>query len=195
MADKTKKPDAVYNNAPLERAMRDLADLPPILRDRNEKGQWVIRYYFSGENEAIPPHQDVARTDSFADAQRETARHIFGVIEEEANIKFIEVKSAAKADIRLTGANFLDYTGGILLEPKPENPRDVLVANAIWAKDPDMNGKFTDNDFAVGKRLYGTLMHEICHALGMGHPDKRLFGGGEFLYSKNKDGSIMSRHC
>jgi hypothetical protein len=187
------------NRCSVAEGIIDLTSEPafrPIRRDRDRDGRWVIRYYlFDAADAAAFARKNVLAGSSrecgmmapsaraLTAEQRAAADLIFRRIEACAQVRFERVDRADRADVQLFAADFecgglgqvRDYTSGC-----PQ----VVVANTVHIGTPadDWSEELTFEEGSVG---YGTLLHELLHALGLSHPNNMS------AYANGKNGSVM----
>jgi len=99
---------------------------------------------------------------AFDDQQREATRDLLAAISDFANITFVEVASANEATLTF---GFADTGGTMGVVQSPMDGGIGTIGNDIWLAAYAANEAFVGGTF-----IFSTLMHEIGHTLGMGHP-------------------------
>lgn len=115
----------------------------------------------------------------FNEQQKAAVRHIMGQLSQELGLDMVEVGDSAGSygQIRF-GNNYQETSTGYSWLPYQEGDRggdvwiDVTPESATYPVNPNLR------DLSPGSAGYGTLLHEIGHALGLKHPGDYNAGSG-----------------
>ncbi|WP_282188955.1 M10 family metallopeptidase [Azospirillum aestuarii] len=143
----------------------------------NKFGKWgsqetaapvTLSYSFYDTGSPAFPNGDPAQPAALDAAHRAAVRSALASFADVANITFVEVAEAADTigTLRFIDDRALDtnaYTAAYAASPLMNSPRSGLVAF-----DVDRFG--IPDDLSRGGLFYGTIVHEIGHALGLTHP-------------------------
>ena len=133
----------------------------------------------------LPNDTDGTAAVALTEEQKQAVRNVLAGISQVANLSFTEVADSGDITVGLEAMsdNYLGYSsylsydysvidGIIQLSSKVANQVDVRINSEGWRS----------NDFEPGGRAYGTLIHEMGHALGLRHPfESDLDEGGIVL--------------
>lgn len=192
----TDRPDSPFNQASTAQGAIDLiADSPfrPLRRTRVD-GRWVIRYYFNNEqdNAQIAREERLSRSGldgeslrPFDQRQRTALQNIIQRLEAVSLVRFIEVSDPAQADMDFLAVNYRD--GGLgQVRNHHSGHTQVIVANRLNTERERLGiGLGVRPGFNEGEVGYGTLMHEMLHAMGLRHPRNW------FTYRNGRNGTVM----
>lgn len=117
---------------------------------------------------AAPEYTSAENKQGFAEftaLQKAAAREIFSLLAQQLNISFREVvdMSTSYGQIRLGNNEQGTDSAGYAMFPDAgygDDAGDVYINNISSNR----------NEVTAGSYAYGTLLHEICHALGLKHP-------------------------
>ena len=149
--------------------------IPPRPTDALEWGNaaWntsqTIDVYFADSGVTV---SDGTTSTGFTDAEETSMMGMLSNVTNFANISFQKTEIQAGADIRFAHANL---GGGLLGYMYPQNYNSneglgVLTNNTSYWNDTSMQ---------VGGFMYGVVVHEIGHGLGLAHPHDT--GGGSLV--------------
>jgi hypothetical protein len=104
----------------------------------------------------------VAYDSQINDTYKATIRAAFSVWSAVANITFVEVADSTSSDIRL---------GNKYIDGSPASGGSTLAETQFWYHGATMDAAeiYFDSDAYSGSNLFETTVHEIGHALGLGH--------------------------
>lgn len=121
----------------------------------------TITWSFATSNYAGQPYQwDYQISDA---AQQDAIRRAFAAWESVCAVDFVEVADSSTVDIRL-GWDYIDGSSGTLGQCLTTRTGNTIT-------DADIRFDTSENWSAGGKSLYVVAVHEIGHALGLGHFD------------------------
>lgn len=127
----------------------------------------VVTYSFPLTVPGYYPDDADERTDLFTPlnaTQRARVRHALDLYSSFANIEFVEVSDAVGGVMRFAITDLPDGVYGWAYLPDPSKPTNTTHGD-VWIDDLFINDPFLD-----GTEGWLTLIHEIGHAVGLGHP-------------------------
>lgn len=135
----------------------------------------TIRYTFSTADQ--PSDSDILSTPlAFSAAQQAATRTAMAYLSQVTGISFVETSNASLAQVHLANANIAGAsTSGVCMSSSEygymqgsqtvtsyDADSYIYLDNAEWASD--------NANLAPGGQGYETLLHELGHMLGLGHP-------------------------
>lgn len=134
----------------------------------------TLYYTFDASDGSYIDGESSTSLTAFNGSQQSATRSILGDVSAITGINFVEVASSSSADLHfaatdLAGASTAGLTGISYAYSHASGKLISLYADAtIWLDNAEF-GAYT-NSPAAGSYGYETLLHEIGHAMGLGHP-------------------------
>ena len=143
----------------------------------------TIQVYFAAEGTSVDDEGTSITSDGFSDTAIANIMGIFDGVSNFANIDFALTTSQAEADIQLATS---DLGGGLLGYMYPQGTSGSSDGLGVLTSNPQY---WNASSMQVGGFMYGVVVHEIGHGLGLAHPHD-TGGGSEVMLGVSSSGDI-----
>lgn len=143
----------------------------------------TIQVYFAAEGTSVDDEGTSITSSGFSNTAIANIMGIFDGVSNFANIDFALTTSQAEADIQLATN---DLGGGLLGYMYPQGTSGSSDGLGILTSNPQY---WNASSMQVGGFMYGVVVHEIGHGLGLAHPHD-TGGGSEVMLGVSSSGDI-----
>ena len=95
---------------------------------------------------------------------QETVKSVLDMVSSFTNLTFTEVTDLSDTHISLSMADLEPLSGAVATYPGPHNPKDDMFGDISFSTP-----HIRDDNLDAGEYGYGTVIHEVGHALGLKH--------------------------